>query len=42
MDSTNEIVTPMIVTQCAPARPIFLPNNPAAAAAIKGAKTMLR
>ena len=41
-DNTVEMATPMMVTQWAPARPICLPNRPAIAEPISGARIMAR
>ena len=41
-DAKNEMPTPMIVTQCAPARPIALPKSPATIAATSGTSGMTR
>jgi hypothetical protein len=41
-ESAQEMPTPTIVTQCAPARPICLPARPATIAAMSGANTIVR
>ncbi len=42
IESTQEIATPIMVTQCAPLRPTFEPNKPAMIDPISGDNTIQR